>query len=146
VLGTDGKNVRAKACLESMQNICNAAAWETKARWTCPWDTATKKTITICLDNEKTRKVINTLDLLVDQCIPEDKEGRQLWKSMTELHCEALISPLIRDNLTDRQMFEFQWKVDQFAQGWFKINMGDEGMTNHLHDCQQLFVPLEKFA
>jgi hypothetical protein len=45
-----------------------------------------------------------------------------------------MILLLNRDDLTDAQIFNFQWKVDQFAQGWFKINMGDEGVTNYVHD------------
>jgi hypothetical protein len=138
ILGTDeGENVRIKAYLESIQTICNTTVWGTEerpVRWTCPYDTATKKITTICLDNEKTRKVINALDSLVDECIPEDGEGRQLWKSTIELYREALILLLIRHDLTDAQIFEFQWKVDQFTQGWFKINMGDEGVTNYIHD------------
>ena len=41
---------------------------------------------------------------------------------------------MIQEDLTDEQIFEFQWKVDQFVQGWFEINMGDEGVTNCIHD------------
>jgi len=39
-----------------------------------------------------------------------------------------------KEDLTDQEIFDFQWKIDQFAQGWFKINMGDEGVTNYIHD------------
>jgi hypothetical protein len=42
----------------------------------------------------------------------------------------------IQDNLTDNQIFESHWKVDQFEQGWFKINKGHEGITNYIHDLQ----------
>ena len=99
-------------------------------RWTCPYDSGTKKITTICLDNEKTRKVINALDSLIDQCIPVG-EGWELWKSTISLSQEALILLINKDDLTDQEIFEFQWNVDQFAQGWFKINMGDEGITNY---------------
>jgi hypothetical protein len=35
----------------------------------------------------------------------------------------------------DEQIFEFQWKVDDFAQGWFKINKGDKGVRNYFTAC-----------
>jgi hypothetical protein len=41
---------------------------------------------------------------------------------------------LIRDDLTDEQIFKFQWKVDQFVKGWFKINKGDKGIMNNIHN------------
>ena len=50
------------------------------------------------------------------------------------LYREALLLLLIREDLSDEQIYDFQWKIDQFAQGWFQINMGDEGVTNYVHD------------
>jgi hypothetical protein len=41
---------------------------------------------------------------------------------------------LIPDDLSNEQISKFQWKIDKSAQGWFKINKGDEGMTNYIHD------------
>jgi hypothetical protein len=99
----------------------------------CPYDTQTKTITTICLDNVRTRKVVNSLETLIDVCIPEG-DGRELWKATVDLYREAMLLLLIRDDLTDEQIFEFQWKVDQFAQGWFKINKGDKGVTNYIHD------------
>ena len=131
-----GENVRIDAYLVTMQELCNTTVWgtdERPVRWTCPYDTATKKITTICLDNVKTRKVINALDSIVDKCIPVG-EGREAWKSTIQLYREALVVLLLRDDLSDAQIFEFQWKVDQFAQGWLKINKGDEGITNYIHD------------
>jgi hypothetical protein len=55
---------------------------------------------------------------LIDVCIPEG-DGLELWKATVDLYREAMLLLLIRDDLTDEQIFEFQWKVDQFAQGWF---------------------------
>jgi hypothetical protein len=100
----------------------------------CPYDTQTKKITTICLDNIRTRKVINLLDWSIDVCIPAEGTGQDLWKATIELYCESMLLLLIRDDLTDEQIFDFQWKVDQFAQGWFKINKGDKGVTNYIHD------------
>jgi hypothetical protein len=45
-----------------------------------------------------------------------------------------MILSLIQEDLSDKQIYDFQWKIDQFAQGWFQINMGDEGVTNYLYD------------
>jgi hypothetical protein len=137
ILGTDdGEDVRIKAHSEEIREICNTSAFgseERPVRWTCPCDTATNKITTICLDNVRTRKVINAIDSLVDASIPEG-EGRELWKAMTGLCGEAMLLLLNRDDLTNQAIFDFQWKADQFAQGWFKINMGNKGVTNYVHD------------
>jgi hypothetical protein len=48
---------------------------------------------------------------------------------------EAFILLLIGEDLSDvLQIHDFRWKMDQFAQDWFKTNMGDEGATKHVHD------------
>jgi hypothetical protein len=84
----------------------------------CPYDTQTKKITTICLNNVRTQKVVNSLDRLTDVCIPAEGDGQDLWKATIELYRESmlLLLLLIRDDLTDKQIFDFQWKVDQFAQ------------------------------
>ena len=137
ILGTDaGENIRIQGYLNQIQDICNTSVWgseERPVRWTCPYDTATKKITTICLDNVRTRKVINALESLVDVSIPAG-DGRDLWKKTLALYREALLLLLIREDLSDEQIYDFQWKIDQFAQGWFQINMGDEGVTNYVHD------------
>jgi hypothetical protein len=42
--------------------------------------------------------------------------------------------------LEDDEIDAFQWKIDQFAQGWIDINMGKEGVSNYIHDlnCGQI--------
>jgi hypothetical protein len=137
ILGTDdGEDVRIAAHLEQIQGICNTSVWGSEqrpVRSTCPYDTAMKTITTICLDNVRARKVINALYSLVDICIPEGV-GCDLWKATIELYRESLLLLLSREDLTDEMIYDYQWKVDQFAQGWFKINMGDEGVTNYIHD------------
>jgi hypothetical protein len=132
----DGENVRINNYLEEIQEICNTSIWgseERPVRWTCPYDPVSKKITTICLDNVRTRKVVNSLESLIDVCVPEG-DGCDLWKATIELYRESLLLLLSREDLTDKQIFDYQWKVDQFAQGWFKINKGDEGVTNYIHD------------
>jgi hypothetical protein len=79
----DGENASIKVHSEQMQEeICNTSVWgseEHPVRWTCPCDTAKKKITMICLDNVRTRKVINAPDASVDVGIPEG-EGREPWK------------------------------------------------------------------
>jgi hypothetical protein len=132
----DGENVWIDGYWEMIQDICNTTVWGSKdcpVCWMCPYDTQTKTITTICLDNVRTLKVINSLKLLVDVCIPTG-DGRELWKATVKLYCEAMMLLLIRDDLTVEQIHEFQWKVDQLAQGWFKIKKGDYGITNYIHD------------
>jgi len=43
-------------------------------QWDCPKDKAKKEVGIICLNNNRTRKVINSFDLFVDMCIVDEKE------------------------------------------------------------------------
>jgi hypothetical protein len=66
-------------------------------------------------------------------CAFQRERDRTCGKTV-ELYREAILLLLIREDLSDEQMFDFQWKVDEFTQGWFKINKGNKGVTNYVHN------------
>jgi hypothetical protein len=82
-----GENVRINAYLEQIQELCNSSIWGSEdrpVRWMYPYDTQMKQIMTICLDNVRTRKVVNSLDWLTDVCIPAEGDGRDLWQATIE--------------------------------------------------------------
>jgi hypothetical protein len=70
---------------------------------------------------------------LVDVCIPE-QAGRDQWRATIGFYLDAMMILIQRHDLEDDKINEFQWKIDQFAQGWIVINMGKEGVSNYIHD------------
>jgi len=48
-------------------------------QWDCPKDKAKNEVSIICLDNNRTWKVINSFDLFIDLCIVNENE-KQKWK------------------------------------------------------------------
>jgi hypothetical protein len=133
---TDTENQRIKSFIKRIEDICNSTIWgsdESPVRWILPYDTQDKKITTISLDNVKTRKIIDSVELLVEVCIEEGPK-RELWISTITQYREGLSILRKRADLSDQEIFDFQWKIDQFGQGWMKINMGVEGVTNYIHD------------
>ena len=101
--------------------------------WRCPYDAEKKQVGVICLDNVRTCRVLKGLMELVDVCIPEET-GRDKWKATIGFYSDAMNILIQHQDLEDSEIEEFQWKIDQFAQGWIDINMGKEGVSNYIHD------------
>jgi hypothetical protein len=70
---------------------------------------------------------------LVEACIPE-QAGRAQWKVTIGFYLDALKLLIQHKDLEDDEIDKFQWKIDQFAQGWIDINRGKEGVSNYIHN------------
>jgi hypothetical protein len=130
------QNDRIANFLKTVEKICNTVIWGTEdfpVRWTCPYDAKEKNIGTICLDNERTRMVVNHLEELVMFCIPEEEEQIE-WSLAIEFYREGMKLLRKREDLTDEEIRAFQWEMDQFGQHWIELNMGLEGVTNYVHD------------
>jgi hypothetical protein len=101
--------------------------------WKCPYDKDTKQVGTIFLDNVRTQRVLRALMELVDVCIPKEA-GRDQWRTTIDNYSDAMKILIQHHDLEDDEIDEFQWKINQFAQGWININMGKEGVSNYIHD------------
>jgi hypothetical protein len=43
---------------------------------------------------------------------------------------------LKREDLTEAEVYDFQWEIDRFAQEWVKLYKGNDGATNYIRDLQ----------
>jgi len=100
-------------------------------QWDCPKDKAKKEVGIICLDNNHTRKVVNSIELFVDLCIVDDNEKQQ-WKTSVSHYCEALRLLRKKTNLTVDELESFQSHVDAFFVLWVNLT-GHKGVTNYIH-------------
>lgn len=68
------ENQRMRAFFLEIERILNTRVWGTEdnpTQWQCPRDETKKELGVLCLDNNKTRKAINNLEILYQFCIVE---------------------------------------------------------------------------
>jgi hypothetical protein len=141
VAGVCGKGSCELACMknfiEKIEGICSYSIWGREDRpvtWRCPYDAEQKAVGKLCLDNVWTCSAITSLELLIDVCVVP--EQRDLWKTMIGYYEASLKILLKREDLTMDEVYSFQWEIDRLRQDWVKLNKGNEGATNYIHDLQ----------
>ncbi len=100
-------------------------------QWDCPKDKAKKEVGIICLDNNRTRKVVDSFDLFVDVCIVSNDEKQQ-WKRSIGHYRKAMKLLRQKTNLSAGEIEAFQGHVDAFFHLWINLT-GHEGVTNYIH-------------
>ena len=127
---------RIKQFITQVEEKMNSSVLGSEDRpiiWKCPYDADKKQVGTICLDNVGTRSVVKARMELVGVCIPAVAD-RDRWGKTIGYYTDAMNILIQHQDLEDEEIDEFQWKIDQFAQGWIEINMGKEGVSNYIHD------------
>jgi hypothetical protein len=119
--------------VEEKMNSSMLGSEERPIIWKCPFNANKKQVGTICLDNVRTRRVLKALMELVDVCIPAVAD-RDQWRKTIGFYTNAMNILIQHQDLDDDEIDEFQWKIDQLAQGWITINMGKEGVSNYIHN------------
>jgi len=100
-------------------------------QWDCPKDKSKNEVGIICLDNNRTRKVINSFDLFIDLCIVED-DKKQQWKTCIDHYRKAMKLLRQKTNLSSGEIERFQSHIDAFFVIWVNLT-GHEGVTNYIH-------------
>jgi len=92
--------------LGSMQN---------PSQWECPCDWARCELGIICLDNNKTQKVVNGLDLIINFCIALGEQSK--WKDCIADYRQAMLLLRKKTDLSNDEVKMFQQHVDAFFCG-----------------------------
>jgi len=122
------------AFFASINDVMNTSVIGTEfnpGQWDCPKDKAKKEVGIICLDNNRTQKVIESFDLFVDLCIVDESKKLQ-WKTSINHYCKAMKLLCKKTNLMVGELEQFQSHVDQFFGLWVDLT-GHEGVTNYIH-------------
>jgi len=107
--------------LGSMQN---------PSQWECPCDWARCELGIICLDNNKTQKVVNGLDLIMDFCIAPGEQSK--WKDHIADYRQAMLLLRKKTDLSNDEVKMFQQHVDAFFVAWVLL-LSHKGVTNYIH-------------
>ena len=81
--------------------------------------------------NEKTRKIVDKLELLIEILIEAGTE-KEKWKRCVPKYCQAMKLLRQKADFTDGGICAFQEAIDAFFQDWVSLH-GLDGMTNYIH-------------
>jgi hypothetical protein len=131
-----GEKARRLQLVEDVENFINQNVLGDEAnpaQFAFPAEDDSKTVGIICLDNNRTRKIVNCISGLINICLP-DEEVRQSWKTAVDGHYTPAIKLLRKkEDLTEHQIVSFQRHIDLFFQRWVFLVPGAKGVTNYIH-------------
>ena len=126
---------RVNLFIKKVQSVVNGASMlgydDVPGQWQVPYDTNAKKMDPICMDNTRVRKVIDSMDDLIDVCIA-DPALQTRWKRAVGNYREGMVLMRSRNVMTDEEIFSYQRYMDYFHQEWIFI-AGRDGISNYEH-------------
>jgi hypothetical protein len=100
--------------------------------WECPYDKQEKTIGIICLDNGRTRRVVNSIEKVIDVCLSDDDVESIIGKRAISEYRKGFEILRRKQDLSDDEIREFQLYMDKFFSDWIKVNKGDAGVTNYI--------------
>ena len=118
--------------VESILNTKIIGDGMSPSQWQCPQADKDKKEIgTITLDNNRTRKVVNKMELLIELCLPNADEKCK-WNNAIAHYRQGMFKLHCKEDFMSDMVIEFQKNIAAFFQIWVTIH-GDDGVTNYIH-------------
>ena len=104
---------------------------ENPSQWEVPYDKKSKVIGLISLCNNRTRKFINNLGVLISICTPEG-DRRTLWNNAISAYKNAMELVRQKEDFTDYAIFSYQREADKFFNYYVSLH-GLAGVTNYIH-------------
>jgi hypothetical protein len=102
------------------------------SQWQCPRGDKDRKELgTITLDNNRTRKVVNEIELLTQLCLPNADE-KSKWNTAIGHYRRGMKKLRCKEDFTHNMVINFQKEIDAFFQIWVTLH-GDDGVSNYIH-------------
>jgi hypothetical protein len=131
---SEGK--RIEKFFERLQFVFNCEIWgtpESPTHWECPYDKQEKIIGIICLDNGRTRRIVNSIETVIDVCLSDKDVESIIWKQAITEYRKGFEILRRKQDLSDEEISQFQLHMDKFFSDWIKVNKGDAGVTNYIH-------------
>lgn len=135
---TPSEGGRMRRFFGDIERVCNTTVWGTvnnPTQWQCPRDETKKELGTLCLDNNKTRKLVGQLETLFEFCLVEtnhDNARYVLWRDCIPHYRASMEVVRSRSDLNTDEIAGYQREADLFFQRWVQLH-GREGVTNYIH-------------
>ena len=129
------ENIVLQQFLEGVQHVVNTRIWGSgtnPSHWECPTTEDGKNIGTITMDGEKTRKIMDQFELIIEHCMTGSAEKCQQWKECVVYYRKGMEILRQKEDFTDQGILGFQKVGDQFYAAWMDLN-GSDGVTNYIH-------------
>jgi hypothetical protein len=131
-INAEGKRVsQFIADIERLINTAILGTTDDPCQWMCPYDAKKKELGPITMDNVRTRRVVDGLDIIVDLCVI-DEDRKSWWSAALNNYRIAMVLLRKRDDLTNPMIVSYQNHADLFFQAWIRL-WQKEGITNYIH-------------
>ena len=124
--------VQKLVCGSILGSYGNEAQWSLPVEKQRNAEDGGRKIGTINMENYKVRKVIESIDSLIDISIPDEDIKQELKKSIGHYKSLMLILRKKGENYTEEEFKKFQEHSLIFFQTWI-ILYGRHGITNYIH-------------
>jgi hypothetical protein len=98
----------------------------------CPTENHGKEIGTICLDNNRTRLIVDSFQGLINISVPNNERAQQWKYCVTDHYSPAIRILRKKEDLSEAEIRTFQEHVDLFFQSWVDL-VGSDGITNYIH-------------
>jgi hypothetical protein len=131
-IGAEGRRVsQFVADVERIMNRSILGSDDDPCQWMCPFDMKKKEIGPITMDNVRTRRIVDSMDSLVDFCVV--KESRALlWTTALNNYRTAMVLLRKKDDFANAEVASYQSHADKFFQAWVRL-WQKEGITNYIH-------------
>ena len=122
LLHTDvnAEGVRVSRFVADVEKIVNQSMIgreDDPCQWMCPFHPKQTEMGPITMDNVQTRRIVDSLDILVDFCII-DQARALLWTMALNNYRTAMILLRKRDDFTNTTIVTYQHHAGRFLQAW----------------------------
>jgi hypothetical protein len=133
-MDTSAEGTRVSRFISDIESLINTTIIGTEddpCQWMCPFDSQKKEIGPIAMDNVRTRRIIDSLDTIIDFCVT-DQDRKSLW--MRSLQNYRIVMVLLRqkEDFTNATIASYQNHADLFFQAWILL-WQKEGITNYIH-------------
>jgi hypothetical protein len=131
--GNSKKN-RCKHYIDMVQRIMNTQLLGDEfdpVQWECPTQEDGQMVGAITLDNNKARKIVESIGPLVDTSFCDD-ERKEKFLYCVEKYNAAMSIMRSKEEYADEEIICFQSNIDEFFQVWITL-FSSAGCTNYIH-------------
>eukprot|EP00978_Attheya_sp_CCMP212_P012303 scaffold30567_cov28-Attheya_sp.AAC.1 len=125
---------RFDAFVTKVEELFNTEVWGTPfapTHWNLPVDDREKKILTLCLDNERCKTVIDCFDIIIDfLLVPANQPAA--YKKCVDSFRSLMVKVRQKTPFSAEDIQSFQTTTDEWYQLWMRLE-GREGCTNYTH-------------
>jgi hypothetical protein len=125
---------RFDAFVSKVEGLFNTQVWGSvyaPTHWQIPVDENEKKLLPLCLDNERCKAALDSIDTVIDFLFTNNNQPEE-YKQCISLFRQLFVKLRKKTPFSDPEILEFQRTTDEWFQMWMDLE-GWEGCTNYTH-------------